>query len=432
MQSAAAALSRDPAVTDGLPALIESLSAQPVTGGDWLVRVQVAARVLAGCGDLALLARVEGEICALAGYVDAGGQTLVRAPDRIEDGARARRRLRVPEAAAPARLTLECGREAGPLAGSHEALILPWPLGASPGLALLLLPGEGARLPQLSTADGLALVAVATNLLRRTEKLALIDAAAWIDDQIERIALLQNLLQPLELTEATGVRFAVFSRPHAYAGGDYYDVSVLHSMAARGAAETCAIALADVSGHGPAAVVETAMIDSILRTYADFAPREPRPGPASVLDYLNRHMFTRRPRPSFATMFAANWLPARGVLRYALAGHPPPLLRRGAANTVAPLHAGDGIPLQVLREFRWEETELTLGRGDLLLAYTDGVTEALSPAGVQFGVRRLRAVLAGAPPQPDAVLANVVAALDEHAAGRPFHDDQTLLVAQFS
>lgn len=412
-------------MAESLASRVETLSAQPLTGGDWLARVRLAAQALVGGGAVAMLVRSGRDAYALAGFVDTDGVTRVRAPDRLEDAAATRADVRAPGVEGPAFVPFTAD---GPLAGGGEGLLLPWPLGAPRQHALLVLPGDAARLAAAPPAECWALVAVAGNLLRRREKLALIDAGAWIEDQISRIAMLQQLLQPGDLGEATGARFAVYSRPHAFAGGDYYDVSALGRPGGR---DAFGIALADVSGHGPAAVVETAMIDSILRTYADYASQDREPGPASVLGYLNRHMFSRRPRPSFATMFAADWVHERRVLRYALAGHPPPLMRSGATGEVAPIDAGDGIPLQVLRDFRWRDIERPIAQGDLLVAYTDGVSEALAPDGTQFGVSRLGEVVAAAPPEPDAVVAAITEALAAHAAGRPFHDDQTLLVARF-
>lgn len=218
-------------------------------------------------------------------------------------------------------------------------------------------------------------------------------------------------------------------RPQRYAGGDYYDLS---SIDRGGAVPLCAIGIADVAGHGPAAVVETAMIDTILRTYRDVARFVAPTGTAAVADYLNRHMFTRRTRPSFATAFLSVWDGAARELRFTCAGHPPPLVRRAQGGAVETLFTGSDIPIQVLRDYRYSERAITLAPGDLLLLYTDGITEAVSRSGEQFGLPRLAASLAAAPGRPDAVIAAVTAAVARHADGQPYADDQTLLALCFT
>ena len=399
--------------------LIEALSAQPVMPGDWLQRLQAASRLIFGGGSLALVARRDPQTVWLVGLIDAHGQVLVQAPQALQDCGRTHFVMTLPEAQQPRVVTIDAVHIEG-LAGVSDALHIPWPLGISSKLAFLSIAQADTDLGEVRADELWSFLLVANNLVRRTEKHALVDASAWIEDEIRKLAALQELLKPADLDEFEDVDFAIHSRPHAYAGGDYYDIwsDECNDVG-------CAFGIADVSGHGPSAVVETAMIDSILRTRADSA------GPAKLLDYLNRHMFTRRSRPSFATVFLAMWTPGERSLRYACAGHPPPLLKRADSGRCVVLETGSDIPVQVLRDYSWSEHHADLAAGDVLVAYTDGITEALSPGGVQFSERRLIDAVNQAASGPHDVIESVNEALKRHANGRPFHDDQTLIVARF-
>ena len=410
--------------------LIEALSAQPVMPSDWLQRLQAASRLIFGGGSLALVARRDPQTVWLSGLIDLHGQVLVQAPPALQDCGRTDIVLALPEAQNPGVVPIDADHNAG-LASASSALHIPWPLGISNKLAFLSMPLAGANLEAVQADKLWSFLIVANNLVRRTEKHALVDASAWIEDEIRKLAVLQELLKPVDLDEFAGVDFAIHSRPHAYAGGDYYDIWSDECRGADGTNVGCAFGVADVSGHGPSAVVETAMIDSILRTYSDITGDAGSAGPASLLDYLNRHMFTRRSRPSFATVFLAMWTPGERSLRYACAGHPPPLIKRADSGDCVVLETGSDIPVQVLRDYTWTERHMALAAGDVLVVYTDGITEALSPGGVQFCERRLIEAVNRAAPERQAVIAAVNEALKRHVNGRPFHDDQTLIVARF-
>lgn len=172
-------------------------------------------------------------------------------------------------------------------------------------------------------------------------------------------------------------------------------------------------------------------MDTILRTFGGSEARHQQRGPAAVMTYMNRFMFSRRPRPSFATAFLAEWLPATRTLNFASAGHLPPLLKRQRQHDCIELDVGDDIPVNILRDYKWSERRALLEQNDILVLYTDGITEALAPDGSQFGQRRLREIVAAAPATPAAVQAAICAALTRHTHGLPNADDQTLFVVQF-
>jgi sigma-B regulation protein RsbU (phosphoserine phosphatase) len=134
------------------------------------------------------------------------------------------------------------------------------------------------------------------------------------------------------------------------------------------------------------------------------------------------------PASRFSTLFYAHYAPEQRRLRYVNAGHNPPLLvREGRAMSLA--LCGPAIGLS--RQARYEERSVDLAPGDLLVAFTDGVTEAMNAEREDFGEERLTAVLAEAAAQGEEaaeIVERVLAAVDRHAAGAAQHDDITLVV----
>ena len=120
-----------------------------------------------------------------------------------------------------------------------------------------------------------------------------------------------------------------------------------------------------------------------------------------------------------------------GTLRYALAGQPPPLLRRDGASIETLCMPNHRLPLGALKLGGHRVLEIDMRPGDLLLAYSDGVVEAQSPAGELFGEERLARVLADSPAHsPQAAVDHVLAEIETFTAGHTPYDDVTLLATR--
>ncbi|MCO7225036.1 PP2C family protein-serine/threonine phosphatase [Pleionea sp. CnH1-48] len=249
----------------------------------------------------------------------------------------------------------------------------------------------------------------------------------WIGNELSSMANIQQALHP-DKFELPGVDSSVIFRTFKYVGGDYYDLVDLSQYLTEvypdydDQLSAWGLVIADVSGHGPGAAIEAAMLDAILRTFkGDFET-----APAEVINYLNQHFFTRKNRGNIVTLFTANYEPVTQVLRYASAGHPPAIVRKSNGEIIL-LDKSQDIPLGVLREYQWEILEVTFEPGDLLLAYTDGVIESTSPAGEEFGIERVVELVRQHSGSAQSLLESIDGTLNEFLGGKRINDDQTLI-----
>ena len=227
---------------------------------------------------------------------------------------------------------------------------------------------------------------------------------------------LQRSLLPESLPDVPGWRTAGSYQPGApgvEVGGDFYDLFAVD--------EGFMMLLGDVTGKGVQAAALTALARHTARTAALFDSR-----PAAVLRLLNR-VLREQPSPSFVTVVCARIEPS-GLVTIASAGHPLPLraLADGGAMTVG----AHGILLGASDEADWSEAPCRLLPGDTLLVYTDGVTETPGPEG-RFGDERLLRLVAGAPRDPEQLLASVAAALSAFESVAIL-DDRAMLAVRYT
>ena len=225
---------------------------------------------------------------------------------------------------------------------------------------------------------------------------------------------IQQSLFPRRFPAVEGFDVLAQSRSCYQVGGDYYDFIPLDG-------EKLALVVADVSGKGTPASLMMASIHAWLQAMAGSAR------PRQVLERLDRFLNENTQTSRYVTLFYGELDPARRRLVYVNAGHVPPYLRR-ADGREERLTVG-GPVLGLVDDVVLEEGEVELGPGDLLAAVTDGVTEAASPAGEEFGDERVRRVLAETAGRgAAATLAALVAAVDAWAGTAGCTDDLTALI----
>lgn len=251
----------------------------------------------------------------------------------------------------------------------------------------------------------------------------LLEATAYIHHEVDEIASIQRGLLPAPLPAVPGLELAAIHESFDRAGGDYYDIFPIRLEQGRDANEhggEWGILIADASGHGPSAAVVVAMLSTLVHTRAHSAG-----SPGELLEFLNRHIATKPIHSSFVTAFLAFYHPESRVLRYACAGHNPPLVR--TERGMQWLNAVGSFPLGIDRGAWYEEADVRLKSGDVALFYTDGITEAKAHSGEFFGEDRLQAILSNGHTAAPALINTVRENLRVHLLGQRPADDQTMV-----
>jgi sigma-B regulation protein RsbU (phosphoserine phosphatase) len=204
--------------------------------------------------------------------------------------------------------------------------------------------------------------------------------------------------------------------PSKHVGGDFYDV-------VEAGDGSWFVAIADVSGKGVPAALLSSMLQASLRTQAANVR-----SPAGILCNINHLMYRSTAVQQFATFFLARVDGERLELSFSNAGHNWPVLLR--ADGERRFLARGGLILGFQERVEFEEENVSLLSGDLVVLYTDGISEAADATGEQFGEERLYAALSALPRTLPAreVTERVLATLREFLDGTEAQDDITLLV----
>ena len=228
-------------------------------------------------------------------------------------------------------------------------------------------------------------------------------------------------LFPYRLPPVTGLDYCGANRPALEMGGDYFDF--LHFPSRPGA--KLGIAIGDVSGKG----IPAAMQVPILRTSLRALTICPQADLASLVTNLNRLVYEAVPPSHFASLFYAEYEAPTRRLTYVNAGHNPPIVLRNHANHhLLRLEVGGGV-LGLFRESSYYQTTLTLESGDLVIAYTDGLSEAMNVQGQFWGEDRLIQTAEECAGLSAADTIDLLLdAVSSFAAGAPQRDDIALVV----
>lgn len=274
--------------------------------------------------------------------------------------------------------------------------------------AILGVLHVGTVMPrEFNNADAALLQLAAAQAAPAIDRARLFDA---LDREHRGAVALQRSLLPDRLPDLIGIDAAVRYLPaRDEVGGDWYDVIELPSG-------QVGLAIGDVAGHGLRAAALMGQLRTGLRAYALEGH-----APAETLKRLDRLLHTI-PGREMATAAYAVIEPATGRLRYASAGHPPPVLVRGGREAGL-LGIDAAPPLGTLAFAYYREVETTLAPGDTILLYTDGLIERRRES-LTEGLERLRA-LAEVPLSADQLCRRVTQELVPHGGG----DDDIAVVA---
>lgn len=236
-----------------------------------------------------------------------------------------------------------------------------------------------------------------------------------LESELRMAADIQHHMLPEELPTTPRVDLAAYSVAARNVGGDYYDVVTTE--------DGLGVLICDVAGKGVPAALVMVMIRTIFRLSQEDSAE---PGP--VTTWINRGVSGSVDIGRFATLTYVSVDRDSTRLRYANAGHLPALLV-GCNGAEPRWLAAEEIPIGIEAGTSYRTREVAIAPGDTLVLYTDGLAEARSPAGEEFGEERI-ARLVHAHRQEDAqeILDAVRAEVSEFAAGESQHDDQTMVV----
>ena len=235
--------------------------------------------------------------------------------------------------------------------------------------------------------------------------------------ELEIAANVQQKLFPHEVHNLSTIDYAGHCVAAREVGGDYYDFLDAGDR-------TVGFVLGDVSGKGVPAALLMANLQACFRSQEPHTLLQP----GHVLETVNRHFFDSTTAERFATLFFGIYDDRTRSLRYVNCGHVPPMLLRasGEMETLDPT----ATPIGAFRHWDCAEREVTLRPGDTLLVYSDGVTEAESPAGEDFGEERLTRCLRQSSGMPAPSLVHcIVENVSEFSHGSRY-DDVTVVAVK--
>ena len=227
----------------------------------------------------------------------------------------------------------------------------------------------------------------------------------------------QRGILPLKLPEVPGYEFFAHYEPAYEVGGDYYDFIPLPR-------QRMAVLVGDVAGKGVAA----ALLMAKLSADARFCMLT-EPDPAAAFTRLNSLMNQLGLAGRFVTLLAAILDPESHTVTLVNAGHPPPLIYHRATRTVGEAISSKaaGLPLGVSDGIKYPSCQVHLEPGDSILAFTDGVTEAMNLQDLQLETKGVHAAVQGGTYSPRLLVEQVVKAVKQFTAGRSQNDDISLV-----
>jgi serine phosphatase RsbU (regulator of sigma subunit)/pSer/pThr/pTyr-binding forkhead associated (FHA) protein len=253
-----------------------------------------------------------------------------------------------------------------------------------------------------------------------------VENARLTEEQIERERLereqqvaseIQQRFLPSKAPQVTGYELQGISFPCYEIGGDYYDFIEREDG-------RLIVALGDVSGKGTAAALLMSSLHAAVHAQADA-----NDSIVKTISAVNRYLVESIPPNRFVTLFYAELDPKTGTLAFLNAGHNPPLIVH-TGGTMEQLASG-GLPLGILADADFREGRTKLYPGDVLVIYSDGVSEAVNPNGEEFGATRLYEVVArNLDTSASGIRDRIESALTKFCQGTPAADDITLVIVK--
>jgi serine phosphatase RsbU (regulator of sigma subunit) len=237
---------------------------------------------------------------------------------------------------------------------------------------------------------------------------------------VELAAQVQRMFLPTHPPSITGLEIAGMMRPARGVSGDYYDYLSIDEQRIQ-------IVIADVAGKG----VPAALLMSATAAAVQLEAREKR-DMLEVVDRLNSSLHSLSDSSRYVTLLLADIDARRRSLRYVNCGHNPALLFQARTHDVVPMNSSC-FPIGMFDSESCAINSANLATGDILVLYTDGVTEAANLLGEEFGMERLSELIRrGHTLSADALMNHILESVTEFSRDVGFTDDATILVAKFN
>jgi sigma-B regulation protein RsbU (phosphoserine phosphatase) len=267
-------------------------------------------------------------------------------------------------------------------------------------------------------ADGTVALLISLFLVNLLVLLEVADRLS-LKGELEVAREIQLAMLPSGTYAVGDIEISGVTRPANTVGGDFYDVLPLPDG-------RVILTVGDVAGKGSPAALLMALLLAVLRTLVD-----ERLEASALVERLNVQICRHSPASRFITLFYAVYSPATGILTYVNAGQNPPLIRR--ADGFYERLPATGVALGMFERSRFAAVDTRLAPGDMLVLYSDGITEAEDPSGQPLEEAGLQVVLDGALADPPAAIGRrVLAAVEAHAKQSRFADDLTILILKRS
>lgn len=287
------------------------------------------------------------------------------------------------------------------------------------------------RIPVRKTKDQLSELGGSFNVMteRIQDLIVEVKEKERLENELAIAREVQSQLFPKEFPHLKTLELWGGCMPARTVSGDYYDFVSLGT-------DRAALAIGDISGKGISAALLMAHIQSALRSQlvdragssGDSSPGSIATSPSVILSILNDHLYKSSPPEKYSTFFLGMYSDETSQLIYTNAGHLAPMIvRQGEVLRLA----GDGFPVGLFPGIKYEQQAFSLKPGDILVAFTDGVTETPNRDGEEFADKRLTELLLSHSRDSLERIANEISTtVDRWAGGLERHDDTTLLLAR--
>ncbi|MBI2149941.1 MAG: SpoIIE family protein phosphatase [Acidobacteria bacterium] len=290
----------------------------------------------------------------------------------------------------------------------------------SPSILGILYLDSTKKMHSLSGLDQKIITKLAVeagNVLERVEMIKSIEQRKKLEQELTLAEETQRSLLPQSIPQVKNLNIHAFSKPTRYVGGDFYDFVQLETGELFGV-------LADVSGKGISASLLSSMLLGCLQMQL-------RGGVAvdEALNRLNRFLCEKSSASRFVTMFLFT-LDSNGGGRFISAGHNPSYVFRAAASEIEELNSNNMI-VGAFAFASFQSARLEMNKGDVLVAYSDGLTEAENPQGEMLGEERVKKVIqAEAPSGSERLEQKLLETIQNFTAGRSQTDDITIMIVE--